>query len=397
MTPLEAISASLLGTVLGLFTGLVPGLHINTVSFLIFLLPFGGNLFFAVTIASMSISHSFMDFVPSILLGAPDNENFLSMLHSHRLLMSGRGIYAVRLALLGCLLGLVFGIILSPFFAYLLIRNYAAIRTAVPFLLLLSLFLMLFSESCWKKFLWSLAVIILSGTLGILSLGTFPGAIFPLAAGFFGGATLIYSLMKKSSLSPQTENNQPYPKGVFSASLSGAAAGSLVSTIPSFTAATSSFLVGSFSGKMNSDSYLVSLGSVNVSSMLFSFVALYAVGIARTGSAVALKSIIPMNTESILLLLAACLLSGSLAFLAAEFVSGKFVSWLAMVDYSLVNTAVLLFIIILVAILTGLVGVMIFLSASFIGLAANCAGTKRSCCMAFLVMPTLMLYLGIAG
>ena len=62
----------LLGCVAGIFTGLIPGIHMNTVSVsLIYLMPEKQELIYF--IIPMSVVHTFLDFIPSVLFGAPES------------------------------------------------------------------------------------------------------------------------------------------------------------------------------------------------------------------------------------------------------------------------------------------------------------------------------------
>ena len=64
----------------------------------------------------MAITHTFTDFLPSIFLGAPDEDTALSTLPGHRFLLKGKGYGAVRLTLIGSFFGLLVALALSPIF-----------------------------------------------------------------------------------------------------------------------------------------------------------------------------------------------------------------------------------------------------------------------------------------
>ncbi|MBN2518425.1 MAG: tripartite tricarboxylate transporter permease, partial [Candidatus Altiarchaeota archaeon] len=96
---LEYLLFLLLGILLGICTGLLPGLHVNTISIILLsLFPFMGvgALQFAILLASMATVHTFLDFIPSIFLGAPEESTAMSILPTHRLLLQGRGVEAVK-------------------------------------------------------------------------------------------------------------------------------------------------------------------------------------------------------------------------------------------------------------------------------------------------------------
>lgn len=118
-----AILFSLLGAVLGCGTGAAPGIHVNTLCLLLTsslgaLMPAAASaaiwlgapgddapILLACLVVSAAASHSFLDFLPSVFLGAPDEGESLSTLPGHRLLLQGRGREAVEHAASGALVG----------------------------------------------------------------------------------------------------------------------------------------------------------------------------------------------------------------------------------------------------------------------------------------------------
>jgi putative membrane protein len=114
---------SLLGAGLGSLTGLAPGLHVNTLALLLVasapvvlpglgdLLTIAGTardaapLLMVVLIVAAAVAHSILDFLPSIFLGAPEEETALGTLPGHRMLLQGKGLEAVRCSAYGGLVG----------------------------------------------------------------------------------------------------------------------------------------------------------------------------------------------------------------------------------------------------------------------------------------------------
>ena len=134
---LEILVAIFLGCLMGVLTGITPGLHINLVALILFsispiLLGYTNVIAVASFIIAMSITHTFTDFISATYLGAPADDTALAVLPAHRLLLEGMGHEAVKLTVIGSLLCLIITIILSPLlimivplvFAYL--KNYIA-------------------------------------------------------------------------------------------------------------------------------------------------------------------------------------------------------------------------------------------------------------------------------
>ncbi|MEW5759775.1 MAG: tripartite tricarboxylate transporter permease, partial [Candidatus Thermoplasmatota archaeon] len=92
---LFALLFSLIGVFIGAITGIIPGLHVNNISFIILasyptiaggLILFGSDITILVCVLLMSIliMHTFINFVPAVFLGAPEGEMALSVLPGHR-------------------------------------------------------------------------------------------------------------------------------------------------------------------------------------------------------------------------------------------------------------------------------------------------------------------------
>ena len=92
-----------LGIVLGVLMGLVPGVHPNLIVLLVpvFAALLLDPLLLLVMIVAMAVTNSIVDFVPSILFGAPDSGNELAILPGHRMLMRGYGYQAIKLTVIG--------------------------------------------------------------------------------------------------------------------------------------------------------------------------------------------------------------------------------------------------------------------------------------------------------
>src|SRR3990172_11137557 len=210
---IEILIFLLLGVAAGTFTGLMPGIHINligtavasgTISFLAGL----DALYLVVFITAMSISHVFLDFIPSIFLGAPEDGTELSVLPGHEMLKKGQGFQAVHLTSLGCLYGIFIFILIS--FPISLISkevyNFSLSVNLIPILLIgISLNLILVER---KKFL-AFLVFAISGILGltVLNIGM-KEPLLPLLTGLFGTSSMILAIKDKTRIGKQEINQE---------------------------------------------------------------------------------------------------------------------------------------------------------------------------------------------
>ncbi len=234
---------ALLGTCLGVLTGLIPGLHVNNVAIILLSISplaaeglmdlFGLDqytvlLMVSAAIVATSMAHTFLDFIPSTFLGAPEPETALSVLPAHGMLMEGNGFRAVFLSAVGSFGAVIVGCLLLIPYRLMVnepVNGYAALKEYMVWVLIGVVILMLVTETSevpylkteedrgkkrWSKgrFSRTLGVILamflflLSGILGLAALdlkvtspfGLPATVLFPLLSGLFGTSTLIESL-----------------------------------------------------------------------------------------------------------------------------------------------------------------------------------------------------------
>lgn len=396
---IESLLAVLAGCMAGVFTGMAPGIHVNTVSALLLVFAASGDINVVLAIVSMSVVQTFVDFVPSIALGAPDSESFLSVLPGHRFLLKGEGNYAIKLTIIGGLFGGIISVLLLPVFSLFIIRFVALLYAVIPALIISVLCLMVLDESPGEMRKWALVVIALSALLGLVVLRGNAGsgtALFPLVTGFFGVPTLLYSLKERMRIARQEITDNSYRPGlILSGSLMSSIAGAVVSLFPSIGPNQAAFLLRKISGRISPRKYLVILGGINTSNMIFSFFVLYLMGKTRTGSAAAIKQLVGLGFNDMLLIVAAVLIALGFGAVVTE-LAGKFLlAKMGRINYRALNIAVLALLVLLVLALNGLSGLLIFAAATSVGMVAIASHVKRTNCMAFLMLPTLVFYLGI--
>jgi TctA family transporter len=143
---------SLFGALLGILSGLAPGIHVNTLALLLVALygpiqdslswvcgAFGVDValipvLVSAMIVSAAVVHSFVDFIPSVFLGAPDESQVLSVLPGHRLLLAGKGLDAVKCAAVGSLVGALVAMMLIAPMKLLMGSPFGLYEVLVPFI-----------------------------------------------------------------------------------------------------------------------------------------------------------------------------------------------------------------------------------------------------------------------
>ncbi len=389
------------GIVVGVFTGLIPGIHVNTVvivliAFLPVLLdivtPYGLVAF----VISMAIVHSYVDYIPSIFLGAPAEDSVLSVLPGHKLLLKGRGYEAVRLTVIGGLGATILGVAFLSGGIFILPLIYRAISDLVPYILLLVLVYIIFLQNTSRS-LYALVAVLYSGALGLLILDfgliSLKYALFPALTGLFGISALTYSLHSSVTIPSQTfeKDDVDYRKGILVGSLAGLLAGLL----PSIGSSQSATVVQGFFKRSDEREFLVALGGVNTANTMYAFMALYLIEKTRSGASIAVKEIMDMPTfYDLLFMIAVMLFTTFFAVFITLGLSRFAANAVQKADYKAFSKAIIIFLTVLVFLLTGPTGMLILITASAIGIFVHETGVNRSSCMAVLIVPTILYYLG---
>ncbi|MFQ5815205.1 MAG: tripartite tricarboxylate transporter permease [Candidatus Hydrothermarchaeaceae archaeon] len=400
---LDLLVFILVGATLGTFTGLVPGVHVNTVVIVVLsLLPFLlAHLPVQAVIAmiiAMSVVHTFVDYIPSILLGAPMEDSVLSVLPGHRMLMEGRGYEAIRLTVLGGVGASLLGGLILPFGLYLFPMLYSYARASMAYLLLSVLIYMVYTERGNRRRLYSLIVIAYSGLLGIIVLNHYilpqKYALFPALTGLFGVSTLLKSIGSKPRIPRQTlsYSKKMYLRGVAMGSLGGI----LTGLLPSMGSSQSALMIQNMMGRgeRNVREFLVAIGGVNTADAIYALFALYLIGNPRSGASIAMEQIVGEFGFNDLILMVAVVLATT--FFAASITLGlaRFsVRRIESVDYHLYTKVILAFLFVLIVVLTGWRGLLIAVTATSIGTIAIYAGVKRTHGMALLMVPTILYFM----
>jgi putative membrane protein len=434
-----------LGVLTGLFTGILPGLHVNNVALILlssssaivsalsFLYEYGVSeefilLLICVYIISTSISHTFHDAIPSTFLGAPDEDSALSVLPAHALLLEGKGYEAVSLSALGS-----YGAILFCFLLLYPIRFvigqplffYQTLREIMVFVLISILILMIATEKSkiyifGKRgitpsvigMLFAAFVFFLSGLFGLVifnvqvesPIGLSAPVLFPALSGLFGMPTLLTSLMAKPVI-PKQRIKEPFfnKKAGRSSALSvitGSLGGLLVSIIPGITSATGTVIAMNARGESDKRQTLVTLSAVRTACAFFVVVIMFITLRPRSGATIAVKQLIPLEEWTTLFMpsnlsyfLIALLLGATLSYFLTLQVGKLFAKHFSNMPYALIVKITIILVSILVFLFTGIIGLVVFIVAIFIGLLPVQWGVRRSHCMGVLLLPVILYFL----
>lgn len=382
----EILKYAAAGMLLGVFTGLLPGIHINAVSTLLVTAPFE-PLNFAALVVSLSVTHTFFDFIPSVYLGAPEEETALSVLPGHKMLLQGRGYEAVANSAFGALVGIVLIILLLPFILLFMPALYGIASPHIGFLIFLVALVMV-RENTLK----AIFVFLLSGYLGLAFLDYDKNILLPLLTGLFAIPSLLESLKTETNIPIQSDEFEVNKTAVFKGSLAGFLSGIVVGILPGVGSSTAASLTQEISKE---EGFLASLGAIATSSSLMAIISLYLIGKTRSGAAAAIKQVMDIGLNDVLLLVFLALFVGVLAFVGSLITAKVFWRLLRKVEYKKLSLGVIVLLVGLSFALTGLNGLLVLVLSSAIGQLAPRWGLKRSLNMGVLMVPTTVYYFGV--
>ncbi|AIF69426.1 hypothetical protein PAP_05075 [Palaeococcus pacificus DY20341] len=375
-----------LGLLGGTLSGVTPALHVNTLGALLSKLNTGfGSFEFVLLVYVMGLTHTFLDAIPSTFLGVPEEDTSLSVLPAHKLVLQGKGLEVINIALTSSMLAVLFSIPLIPI--YSTIASLYKPEIGKLFVLILAIFLIL-TEKGIKK-LYALLIFLFAGTLGIL-IDELPlkEPYFHIFVGLFGVPAILLG-MKSKKVEIGDERIEMSKWSILGFSLLGTFLGALASLLPAFTSSQAA-LIGSFFSK-EERSFLTIVFSVNTANFFFSMENFYLTERARNGILILVKEAYPILNQNEFLMLVLSSLATAFVVVAYGLGLTKILGGVMLkVDYKKLSLGTLAFIAILSLYFDGILGLFILSAASLIGYTAVVLGVKRTNCMGVLMLKILI-------
>ncbi|MEM4261574.1 MAG: tripartite tricarboxylate transporter permease [Candidatus Diapherotrites archaeon] len=376
------------GIIVGVFSGLVPGLHSNSVSLLLVYLFSGDSLNFAIFVVALCITHSIVEIIPSMLTGAAEDST-INLLPGQELLLSGRGFEAIYFSIVGVVCTLFVSVFLLPvLFSFTTYFSWIIDFFLLPIIFVV-LFLLIFHE---KNFFGALIVAFSSGFIGLTLINSgIKEIVFSLVTGFFAVPALFYS--SKTINLPRQKICYPdlfdFRFGALTSLLS-----CFLSVVPAFGPAHASSLLGVFYRKLSKTEYLLLSGGIGVSNLLFGVLVLYTLNKTRSGMTVIISSIVDLSFSELLILLSVAFCAAGFACLITLFIAKFVLLKIHDLNYGFLSVIILAFVFLLVFLFSGFFGLVACFIASLVGNYCLKKKVSRSLCMCFLLFPTLVFYLG---
>lgn len=415
MVMIELVIACFIGILIGTTTGMIPGIHVNTAGAILFasstfLLSFLSPEFLCVLMVAMSIAHALIEFVPSMLLGVPQEGTATSILPGHRMVLQGRSKEVIRVVSVGGFGAILVTIAMLPIFAIALpILHEISKPFTWMILLVASIYLTYNLTSNFRDFLWSLLLFTLSGILGWIIFQTPISSGITLMctfSGLFGISTILFSLNDSSTIphqNPFYELNLDYNK--FKSIFAGGITGAILGFLPGFGPAQGTVIAQAVSGANDNDdddtvNFLLATSGLNISDCLFSLIAIYIIGNPRSGIAVYMSYLIfEMSLNHLAIFIFASLIAVSVSLVLSLKLGDSFSRLMGGVDYKKLSIAVILLQIVILYVFIFyykapvLYMTLALVTSTAMGMLPHYIGVGKSHLMGVLIIPAIVIYM----
>ncbi|MFW6144727.1 MAG: tripartite tricarboxylate transporter permease [Candidatus Natronoplasma sp.] len=445
-----------MGICLGIITGLIPGIHVNTISFMIIsslsvLILFAAQLLssfqpstteililISMLVIGCMVTHTFLNFIPATYFGAPEGETALSVLPAHRMLLKGRGYEAVKASSYGSFAALFLALLLILPARLVMgdpINFYDRLVPLIPVILFSVVLVLILQEGRslldHRPKMVAAGLFLLSGLLGFIvltptglhSLNWTPVEqeglpatsmmLFPMFTGLFGISNLLVSLMDEPDIPEQMTEGvrvKLKKKSQFRGVINGTLSGGLVGWLPGITAAAATTVTTIFtprkqSREEKSREFIMAVSAVDTSCAIFTLVALFIIMRARSG---AMQAVLKLNEAHLqewasifevpslfLLLLFSVIISGAVAHLLTLSLGKTFAGVHKKIEYKRLSKGIIIFLVILMFALSGPLGLFIGVIATSIGLIPPLYGLRRVHLMGCIILPIMLFLLGL--
>lgn len=411
---IELVIACFIGILIGTATGMIPGIHVNTAGAILFaastfLLTFLSPEFLCVLMVAMSIAHALIEFIPSMLLGVPQEGTATSILPGHRMVLQGRSKEVIRIVSVGGFGAIIVTILMLPAFAVALPMLHDLTKPYTWMILLFaSIYLTYRLTNTTRNFLWSILLFILSGILGWITFQTpISSGVSMMCtfSGLFGISTILFSLNDSSTIPHQ---NKFYDLDLdlnrFKSIFAGGITGAILGFLPGFGPAQGTVIAQAASGANDDDdddtvNFLLATSGLNVSDCLFSLIAIYIIGNPRSGIAVYMSYLVSeMTLNHLAIFIFASLLAVSISLALSLKLGDSFSRLMSGVDYKKLSIGVILLQILILYIFIfyykapfGYMTLALITSTA-LGMLPHYIGVGKSHLMGVLIIPAIVIY-----
>lgn len=371
-----------LGLVIGFLSGLLPGLHSNTIIAILSSLGLAPDDLSILILAIFPL-HIIVSFIPSIFFGIPEQGTVLAVLPGQRMVLEGKGLIALKIVIFSSLLAALLSIALFYPSLFLFPFFYSLLKPYLGYVLVG--FSILFLIRTKEPFLASI-VFVAAGFLGQYSLRlTMEDSFLPLFSGLFAmGAILNY---QKSRIPMQKDGPLDFDFVKFS--ILGVIAGFFADLLPGIGSPSQVATFLTIFLPINTLGYLAAISSISVSEAVFSFATSASIDKARMGTTAMLAEQIHIG-DNLIFVLSIFIFVLAIGVMVIHLLR-KHIGKLALLDFSQFNILLAAYLASLVFVIDGFSGLIVFALASVLGFATIKLGVERTTLMGSIILPTILL------
>jgi len=146
----------------------------------------------------------------------------------------------------------------------------------------------------------------------------------------------------------------------------------------------------------SSKEFMVSINSANTANAIFSLIALFIIGKARSGAMVAIDQLVNVSEwdySIIILLLIVIIFVSAISYFTTIYLGDRISGFLSGINYSKLCATVLVGLAALVFIFTSWFGFIIFLISTPVGMIASYAKIRKINAMGVIMLPVILYFL----
>ena len=419
----------LIGALIGSALSMLPGLHVYNVIgfFLLFYFSAGlvlDSMLMVLMLIGMLVSYAFVFTIPSIYFSAPDDSTMFILMPSLRYLKEGRGHEAVLLIASGALIGVLAIVIFVPLFMGPLSIVWSIVSTHLHWIIGAVIAYMLLSEfpkdfgrhknplhglkEAWKTILAGYLTFFLSAILGLIVFNktivpaehAFQSLMAPLI-GLFATSSIILNLISKYEIPEQNipKSIDTKPKELLHGAVAGSSGGLFAAFLPAVTAGVGGYMASHGFAQKGDKSFLVSMGASRVvyyvgAIALFFLPVLH---LRRGALAMGINLFFtPESVQQFYLVDMGIAIAGLFAFFVVVYASKFLARRIYKINPKTLNLIVLGIVILIVYFMTSWQGLLIMAVATAIGLIPVLFNSRRSHCLAVILVPIWLNMSGIS-
>ena len=378
--------SGILGSLVGIIIGLIPGLHCNLFAYLILL---NNDLSVAVFLFCALLSGNVFEFLSAAYLKVPKEGEILLNDAFGRFLMDGRMNSAVRIIAysgiitysIAMILGVLIGNIISLASNYL--GNYAWI------LLLIISVLIIFRQ---KRWLIALSFFLGSGILGIIAFNINLNEPFlPLLSGMFGISALLFGSQKNTA--PMQIDKTAVESGFFDflrVSVIGVFSSIFMMLVP----AISPSQIGFFSSNYKNDELKVaSMASINIADVVLSLTTFFYIGKARNGTIEKIGQALAIGLKEYYLLMFFGFFALLLSCLISININKKLGKNIDLIGSKYFKMGIIIFVTLLTLFFDGFAGLFVLIASSILGFFLIKKNVRPVNLMGSIAVPTILFFI----